>query len=162
MDIFEITIRIKMTVKLLTVSALFLALSCTPKTNYEGFGEPIDPKTAISIQSLNSLSVESETSIKLTGTVNEVCQAKGCWMTLTNENGAPIRVTFKDYGFFVPKDIAGSKVIVNGLLTKAELDPEMAKHYAEDANTTYDSTKSYLEYSLVADGVLVAMTSTKD
>ena len=53
---------------------------------------------------------KDKTKIRVTGIVEDVCQAKGCWMKVTTENGKSMRVTFKDYGFFVPKDITGKKV----------------------------------------------------
>ncbi|MBK8328994.1 MAG: DUF4920 domain-containing protein [Bacteroidetes bacterium] len=31
-----------------------------------------------------------------------MCQKKGCWMELKNNDGTTLRVTFKDYGF-MPK-----------------------------------------------------------
>ena len=48
------------------------------------------------------------------GTVTEVCKAKGCWMKVALENGEETMVKFKDYGFFVPKDMAGKEVVING------------------------------------------------
>jgi hypothetical protein len=54
--------------------------------------------------------------LKLSGKVKEVCQNKGCWMNVVSENGESqaVFVKFKDYGFFVPKDCAGKKVIMEG------------------------------------------------
>ena len=43
---------------------------------------------------------------KITGKVTEVCQEKGCWMKIERENGEQLMVKFKDYGFFMPTDIA--------------------------------------------------------
>ncbi|MFT6867451.1 MAG: hypothetical protein ACJA08_002294 [Cyclobacteriaceae bacterium] len=138
------------------VLSIFL-LSCGNTENkYQQFGNLIDDQEPIKMESLSTIDIQADASFKLTGTVDEVCQAKGCWMILKNENGIPVRVTFKDYGFFVPKDIAGRQVIVNGTITKKELEPDMAKHYADDANSVYDSTRSYLEYAFIADGVLVS------
>ncbi len=148
----------------LPIFILFLILgSCGGnKTKYSSYGDIIDDKNPHDITSLASIDIENEKHMKLTGTVNEVCQAKGCWMTLKNEDGIPVRVTFRDYGFFVPKDIAGQQVIVDGIISKKELSQKMARHYAEDANTAFDSTKTYLEYAFIADGVLVAMTNNSN
>ena len=66
-----------------------------------------------------------------------------------------VKWTFKDYGFFVPKDISGKDVIVSGIVSKVVLAPDVAEHYAEDAGEEYDSTKTYVEYAFLADGVLV-------
>ena len=44
-----------------------------------------------------------------------------------------MRVTFKDYGFFVPKKSAGYIAIVQGEVRKEWVDVETLRHYAEDA-----------------------------
>lgn len=72
------------------------------------------------------------TSIALTATVAEVCQVKGCWMILV-DGDTKVRVTFKDYGFFMPKNLAGTKVVVEGVLSEEVLSEKDARHYAEDA-----------------------------
>ena len=52
--------------------------------------------------------------VKLFATAKDVCKKKGCWMKVEKSDGTLMRVTFKDYGFFVPKDIAGKNVIIEG------------------------------------------------
>jgi hypothetical protein len=71
-------------------------------------------------------------TIAVTATVTEVCQVKGCWMILV-DGETKVRVTFKDYGFFMPKNLAGSKVVVEGILSEEVLSEKDARHYAEDA-----------------------------
>ena len=45
------------------------------------------------------------------GSISAVCQAKGCWMTIAGGKATSrARVTFKDYAFFVPKDVKGKKL----------------------------------------------------
>ena len=56
---------------------------------------------------LNSTYGKGKGTIK--GVVKEVCQEKGCWMTMTLDNGDEMRVTFKDYKIFVPKDLGGKE-----------------------------------------------------
>src|SRR5262249_50187749 len=56
-------------------------------------------------------------SVIVQATVRRNCTRRGCWMELAdgNETDAPgCRVTFKDYGFFVPLDSAGSPARVQG------------------------------------------------
>lgn len=71
-------------------------------------------------------------TVTLTATVAEVCQVKGCWMILV-DGDTKVRVTFKDYGFFMPKNLAGTKVVVEGVLSEEVLSEKDARHYAEDA-----------------------------
>jgi hypothetical protein len=145
----------RITLYLLTIVS-FSAFSLTAQTKYANYGSKIDDQGITSIQELSSINETDTVSMKITASVNEVCQAKGCWMTLDGVDGIPVRVTFKDYGFFVPKDIAGREVIVNGVVSKTTLSEKAAKHYAEDAGEEYDPSKEYVEYAFVADGVLVS------
>jgi len=77
----------------------------------------------------------NDKDIKLTGKVSGVCQKKGCWMTLTTgEPAAPsVRISFKDYGFFVPKDCLGKTATVEGHFSVKTLSVAEAQHFAEDA-----------------------------
>jgi hypothetical protein len=86
----------------------------------------------------------------------EVCQNKGCWMVLT-EGVRSIRVTFKDYAFFVPKDIAGKTVVVEGVLSRRLLSADEAKHYDEESGSGATTTPGPREeWSLVATSVVVS------
>ncbi|HET8859299.1 DUF4920 domain-containing protein [Marivirga sp.] len=89
--------------------------------------------------------------------VTEVCQAKGCWMKVNLPNGESMRVTFKDYGFFMPKDLAGKSVKMHGVAKKEETDVETLKHFAEDAGKSEDEiaqiTEPKMDYKFVASGV---------
>ncbi|MCC7429640.1 DUF4920 domain-containing protein [bacterium] len=96
--------------------------------------------------------------IRIDSQISSVCQAKGCWMILTEESGKEIRVTFKDYGFFVPKDSKGKKVSVEGDFAINELSEEDAKHYASESEgkVNPDSIQgSQKEFSLVANAVVI-------
>lgn len=79
-------------------------------------------------------------TVTVSGTVREVCQMMGCWLTLDTggETSAVVRVNVpKDedgkYVFTVPTDISGRIAYVTGYVEEAELDAETAAHYAEDA-----------------------------
>ena len=59
--------------------------------------------------------------------MTRVCQMKGCWMELAADNDTSgVRVTFKDYGFFVPTDSQGAArlegVFETNLFSKADTD----------------------------------------
>ena len=95
----------------------------------------------------------------MVATVKEVCQAKGCWMTLQMKDSTEVMVRFKDYGFFVPKNIAGQEVIVNGKAYVAETSVDELRHYAKDAGKSEEEIEGITEpertYAFLADGVLV-------
>ncbi|WP_297337434.1 DUF4920 domain-containing protein [Algoriphagus sp.] len=66
------------------------------------------------------------------GEIKEVCASKGCWLTMDLPNGESMRVTFKNYGFFVPTNSQGFPVLLKGVGTLVETDVETLRHYAED------------------------------
>ena len=132
-----------------------MAIACSvPSEKFSNHGAEISSENALTIDSFLSKVGEDESDFKVRGTIEEVCQMKGCWMTLKNDQGANIRVTFKDYGFFVPKDISGSEVIIEGVAKKEVLDEDVARHYAEDGGKEYDESMKN-SISFVANGVLV-------
>ncbi|MCK5369007.1 MAG: DUF4920 domain-containing protein, partial [Cyclobacteriaceae bacterium] len=97
--------------------------------------------------------------IKVKGTITEVCQAKGCWMTLDLGDDELLRVKFKDYGFFVPKDVTGKTAIVQGVAKKEIIGVDELRHLAEDAGKSekkinaIDKPKEELVF--VAEGVII-------
>jgi Domain of unknown function (DUF4920) len=96
-------------------------------------------------------------TVLLEGQVRKACERKGCWMELAtakDAKGPGVRVTFKDYGFFVPLDSAGSMARVEGMVKVAELSDERAKHYeSEGAIVPRGSDGKPREVQLVASGV---------
>ena len=75
-------------------------------------------------------------TVTVEGKVRKACQRKGCWMELAaSEKALGVRVTFKDYGFFVPLDSAGRQAKVEGEVIVNELSEETAKHYESEGAT---------------------------
>ena len=94
--------------------------------------------------------------VVLSAEVVDACQNKGCWMTLKNQD-EPVRVTFKDYGFFVPKSSPGHTASLIGTAYKKITPIEELKHYLEDAHAPQEEidaiTEPKEEIVIVADGV---------
>jgi hypothetical protein len=111
------------------------------------------------IEIYNSLDEKKIKNLKFEAKVNSVCKVKGCWMNLDLENGQEIMVNFKDYSFFVPKDIEGKKVIVQGKASIEILSVKQLQHYAYDAGKTDEEIKKIVDpkkvYSFEAKGVLI-------
>ena len=127
------------------------------------FGEKIDKVNAIGFSDLLA-KIETQDTVftQLEATVEAVCQTKGCWMNLVDGNNSSdksIFVKFKDYGFFMPKDIAGEKVIVEGKAYKEITTVEELKHYAEDEGLSQEEidaiTEPEEELKFMADGVIL-------
>ena len=54
-------------------------------------------------------------------------------------NGEEMRVTFKDYEFFVPKEgMEGNEALIDGIVTRTVTDVDTQKHYAEDAGKSQE------------------------
>ncbi len=124
------------------------------------FGEKIDKKGAVSVEKLSQKMGNTESlDIKLKGTITEVCQAKGCWMTLDIGNDKLLRVKFKDYGFFVPKDAAGKTAIIQGEAKKEMLSVDELRHLAEDAGKSEKEIEAIKEpmeeLTFIAEGVII-------
>ncbi|MDG1572303.1 DUF4920 domain-containing protein [Robiginitalea sp. M366] len=89
--------------------------------------------------------------------VLEVCQAKGCWMKLALPGQDPVMVRFKDYGFFVPKDLAGTRVTVSGKAFVSEVSEADRRHLAQDAGAPEEEVLALVgpvkEAGFEADGV---------
>lgn len=83
--------------------------------------------------------------VKLAGTINSCCQKKGCWMMVDLGNDQEMRVSFKDYSFFVPLESAGRKVIMEGIARYEVTSIEDLKHFAEDAGKSQAEIDSITE-----------------
>ncbi|GAB3043612.1 DUF4920 domain-containing protein [Spirosoma pulveris] len=102
---------------------------------------------------------KKEMPAKVEGTVESVCKVKGCWMKVKTGDGQTMRVTFKDYGFFVPKDIVGKTVVVEGTAENTTTPVADLRHFALDAGKSKEEIAKITEpekaLTFVADGVIV-------
>ena len=123
------------------------------------FGEAIKADGAVESDKLFAhLEGQDSAYVKVRGTIDQVCQAKGCWMTMPVGEES-MRITFKDYGFFVPKDAGGKNTVIEGLITKQVTDVETLRHFAADAGKSPEEleqiTEPKVEYTFEAVGVLI-------
>jgi hypothetical protein len=130
------------------------------KVEYLSYGEEINATGAVSAEeAVMKFSGEDSLLIKLSGIIEEVCQKKGCWLTLALENGEEIMVRFRDYEFFVPKDAAGREMIAEGYLFREIQSVGEQRHYAEDAGESEEEialiTEPIETYFFEAHGVLI-------
>lgn len=99
--------------------------------------------------------------VLVSGTVRAVCQNKGCWMELATAKDAAApgcRVTFKDYGFFVPKTSGGKVARVDGTLVVKTISAEEVAHMESEGATVKNKAAdgSAREVRLVANGVEIS------
>jgi hypothetical protein len=123
------------------------------------FGAAITETTPTALSSvLADPKAYSGKTVLVDGDVRSACSRKGCWMEIATslDKAAPgCRVTFKDYGFFVPTDSQGSKARVQGLVQVTNVPKERVDHLegegASFPNKNPDGTAT--EVRLVATGV---------
>lgn len=148
---------------LFTFLLVFIAGGAFSQENKEDpsgtYGAEITLDGAVQSSSLTSASFEKAEKLKVKGEINEVCQMKGCWMTMAIGNEESMRITFKDYGFFVPLNASGREAIIEGELTKEMVDVETLQHYAEDAGKSEEEIAAITEpeekLTFVAEGVVI-------
>ncbi len=112
------------------------ATATAPAAAAGHFGGPLSSAPSVPASAVLSEPAKYDgKTVKVSGLVGGVCQHKGCWMTLgTGQPGEPtVRVSFKDYGFFVPTDCMGKQAVVEGQFAVKTMSVGEAQHYAEDA-----------------------------
>lgn len=106
-----------------------------------------------------AMTVADTIHAKFSAVVTDVCQARGCWMKLRLKEGQETMVRFKDYGFFMPKNITGQEVIVNGFAFVEEMSIEDQRHYAKDRGKSNEEIAKIKlpkkTFAFVAEGVLL-------
>ena len=144
--------------------ALLIGLAVTaqgPKSAEKGitYGAGTSADGAISVNELDKKLKDNKYEGKITGKVVEVCQEKGCWMKIEKTDGEKLMVKFKDYGYFMPMNIVGKDVVLEGEATIKEVSVKQQQHYAKDAGKSEEEikkiTKAKKEVQFVAKGVLV-------
>jgi len=147
---------------ILSISFCIITAFAFAQTAYTGqkFGEEVIPgnvKPAAKMEA--AMGDQKAVDMKIEGKVVDVCKKKGCWMTLEMPNGDPMRVTFKDYAFFMPMDIVGKKVVLDGIAKKQTISVETLRHYAEDAKKSPEEvakiTDPKKELAFEAKGVVI-------
>ncbi len=123
------------------------------------FGAEITTDGAITPAEMMAMLADKDSvEVKVKGIAGAVCQRKGCWMTMPVGDGE-MRITFRDYGFFVPKDASGKEVIIQGIAKKEVTGVEELRHYAEDAGESEEAIAAITEPEedivFVADGVII-------
>lgn len=124
------------------------------------YGANLEEKSVLgTAEMITAVETSGTFSGKVAGEIKEVCTKKGCWFTMDLANGEPMRVTFKDYGFFIPTNSQGFPIILEGVATLTETDVETLKHFAEDQGKSKEEvdaiTAPKREITFEATGVVI-------
>ena len=80
--------------------------------------------------------------VLIKGNVAEVCQAMGCWMTMSD---GTIKARVKTgHEFLLPKDVAGRDAIVIGTFKITEISEDDARHYNEETKNPIVKTEDII------------------
>ena len=149
---------------LVLILAAFLSLSAGAQIKKAAkgvtYGAKITAANAVEVNIMEEkLATSGEYMGKVKGTIMEVCKEKGCWMKLEQTTGDGIMIHFKDYKFFMPQNIVGKDVVLDGVAKITTTSVEDQKHYAEDAGKSKEEirkiTEPKKEIEFTARGVLV-------
>ena len=161
MGVFVILLHLNK-IKMKKIKVLFglFIISASLSGQTSSFGEKIEEGSIIENSKIQNLFLAKEKfNAKLKAKVTDVCQMKGCWMKLEIGEEKDIMVNFKDYSFFVPKNIIGKEVIVSGEAFKRNISVDELKHYARDRGENESAISLIVEpkeiYSLTAKGVIL-------
>jgi len=151
---------ITLVVVLLTVVGMQAQPPKLPVTKGTVYGGKVTPDNAVSSSRLPVLLESGEkVHTKVQGKVLDVCSKKGCWMTVEVDGDQTAFVKMKDYGFFVPVELIGKTVVIDGEAFVKTTSVAELKHYAEDAKkpqSEVDAIKEpKKEIRLMADGIVV-------
>lgn len=137
--------------KKLILSLAFCALAtlgfAQDKVEGQSFGEGVTKGNIIPATQVNTkLGTETKADLKVEGEVVSVCKKKGCFMTVKISDKETMFVKFKDYGFFMPKDMApGTKVVIDGFAERKVTSVEDLQHYAKDAKKSEEEIAKITE-----------------
>ena len=159
----------KKTFVLLLSAALLYGCSQSTPANQDAeatatgnsYGASVAEENVITAAQLQE-SVAGQDSVQATVTAEIVqsCQSKGCWMDVKLADGNTMKVTFRDYGFFLPvEDLKGRTVVFAGTAKHEVISVDDQRHFAEDAGKSAEEIQAITtpkeELRFVADGVLL-------
>lgn len=108
------------------------------------YGKDYDPSMKV-VEFGDLISSSSENNNKLVlvrGTVAEVCQAMGCWMTMTD--GSVTARVKTGHEYLLPKDIAGQNAVVIGTFKMTEISEADARHYNDETKNPKVKTEDII------------------
>lgn len=151
--------------KKIILSLVFCALATIgfAQENVAGqaFGAGVKKGNVIEASAIGKqLKADEKKDLKVVGEVVSVCKKKGCFMNVKISDTETMMVKFKDYAFFMPKDLpVGTKVVMDGFAQRKVTSVEDLQHYARDAKKSEEEvakiTKPKKEIVFEAKGVVI-------
>ena len=127
--------------RVLNVFALSASLAGAAETG--AFGKPLAGLAPTPLADVLKAPVSGKI-VRLEGSIAAVCKNKGCWLTL-NEGEKSVHVTFEGYSYFVPKDVVGKKVALEGKVLVKEPKADQVEHLKKEGATEAAAAKVSVE-----------------
>ncbi|MFQ6613434.1 MAG: DUF4920 domain-containing protein [Fidelibacterota bacterium] len=126
-------------------------MACSQQGAGNVYGEKPTLKSAVAVQEiLHNPDQYNSKDVLVRGVIKDVCQEKGCWLSM-EADGKTLIVRFKDYAFFVPKDVGGKTATIQGRFYS-----EVIKHTHENGTGSETCTEQdKANYSMIASGVII-------
>jgi hypothetical protein len=135
--------------KLSLAVLLFATTAFAGEVVTRGAAVPKDAKAIPVAQLVATPNAYTKEPVVVEGDIVAACSRQGCWMQLE-----AVRVTFKDYGFFIPLDAKGMHARAEGVAVVKTLSKADADHLEEEgAKLTRREDGTAVEVSFVANGV---------
>ncbi len=101
-----------------------------------------------------------EKTIRLAGTIDDVCARRGCWVTMSDQDRTlRVKFTCPIEGRFVPEGAKGHQAIVEGKFEYKEIPEEEARHYLEDRGASAEEIAAIvgpqMEFYMFSEGILI-------
>lgn len=95
--------------------------------------------------------------VRVEGTVTEVCEKRGCWMSIASDTPFDtLRFKVQDGVITIPIEARGRYAVAEGVLRKVALTPEdaqaMREHEAEEQGKPVDTTTPLPTYAIKLEG----------
>jgi hypothetical protein len=98
------------------------------------YGAEITEKKPVKLAKLvKSPSKYKGKTVRLEGTVKDVCQGQGCWIEIESEDGKTFLAKSLDESVLVPKNSKGQNVVVQGVVT--QMPPKPHEHHGEEGHS---------------------------
>lgn len=91
------------------------------------FGAPVTVRKAVPVAKLAATPAKfAGKTVRIEGTVAEVCQGMGCWVRVKDAKGQLFLAKSLDESVLLPKDCAGQAIVVQGVVTALKPAPKEA------------------------------------
>lgn len=105
--------------------------AAAPTERRERFGEPVTSTNAVTLAEIAThVGRYANKTVRTEGKVTAVCQSAGCWMEVA-DSASEAHVRLGGHKFFVPKNAAGRRAVVQGTVLAKPNDGECEQEAAE-------------------------------